>query len=242
MNHKTIICKLGGKILEKPENIKSTISQLSQLYTRKVFTRLILIPGGGSKADFVRFLHKKLKFNEDLAHWMAILSMDFNGRVLSKNFPNLSLLDDLKELIKSEEGCYIFLPYKFLKENDELPHSWDVTSDSITLFLAKKIELDGCYLIKDIDGIYDESKKIIKKISIIEFSDRKKYAHLTELNFPSNSSKTVSQPIDRYIPHLIALYQIPCFIVNGKGNSRRILDFFDDSLNEKEKIYSQIVG
>ena len=242
MNQKTIICKIGGKILENPENIKSTVSQLSQLYKKKVVTRLILIPGGGSNANFVRFLQKKLQFNEDLAHWMAVVSMDLNGTCINKKFPNFSILDDFTKLIKFENGCFIFLPYKFLKENDELPHSWDVTSDSITLFIAKKIELDECFLIKDIDGIYDKSKKIIKKISALEFNEQKRYENLNESYFPLITSKLVSQPIDPYIPHLIELYKIPCIIINGKAKSRRILDFFDDSLNEKEKIYSKIVG
>ena len=242
MNHKTIICKIGGKILENPENIKSTISQLTHLYIKKAITRLILIPGGGSNANFVRFLHKKLLFSEDLAHWMAVGSMDCNGTELNKKFTNLTLLDDFTKLIKFEDGCFIFLPYKFLKENDELPHSWDVTSDSITLFIANKIGLDACFLIKDVDGIYDKSNKILKEISVNEDKEQIKGESLVESYLPSITLKTNSQPIDHYILHLIKLYKISCFIINGKANSRRILDFFDNSINEKQKIYSKIVS
>ena len=122
MSYYTIICKIGGQILEDLGNIHSTISQLTQLIVRNIVTRIILIPGGGTYADFVRELYDALDLDEDLAHWMGIISMDHNGRELKKKFPELTLIDDFNKLGEFTKGISIFLPYKFLRKTDELPH------------------------------------------------------------------------------------------------------------------------
>ncbi len=241
MSYYTIICKLGGKILEDLENIHSTISQITQLIVRNIMTRIILIPGGGSYANFVREMYDSLDLNEDLAHWMGIISMDHNGRDLKKKFPELTLIDDFNKLGEFTKGISIFLPFKFLRKTDELPHKWDVTSDSITLYLAKMMKLEKCFLIKNVDGIYNESMKIIRKITTQEVEALKKAGNLAKTTNNLNRLKMCSEPIDNYLTYLIELYNIPCYIINGNANTRRILDFFDDSLDKKDKIYTKII-
>jgi len=241
MNYSTSIFKIGGKILENYENIKSTISQLTQLYEKNVFNKIILVPGGGSYANFIREMQTTLNLDEDLAHWMGILSMDYNGKKLFKRFKNLDLTDDFKVLREFKKGFYLFLPFMYLKKIDELPHNWDVTSDSITLFLAKKMKLDNCFLIKDVDGIFDTSNKLIRQIDTVQFKELRKSGKLAQLNIKSNNLKNRSKPIDYYLTQLIELFNISCFILNGSSNVYRILDFFDDSVNEKKKFYTKIL-
>jgi len=241
MSYYTIICKLGGKILEDLENIQSTISQISQLIESNIVTRIILIPGGGTYANFVRELYDTLDLDEDLAHWMGIISMDHNGRDLKKKFPELTLIDDFNKLVEFTKGISVFLPFKFLRKTDELPHNWDVTSDSITLYLAKMMKLEKCYLIKNVDGIYNESMKIIRKITTQEVEALKKAGNLTKTTNNLNRLKMCSEPIDNYLTYLIELYNIPCFIINGNADTRRISDFFDKSLDKEDRVYTKIV-
>ena len=139
MNHKTTIFKIGGSILENFENVSSTISQLFYLYEKDIIQKIIIIPGGGSFANFIRKIYDDLKFTDELAHWMSIISMNYNGIELGKKFPKLEVFEDYNKLKDSSKTFSIFLPYQFIKENDKLPHNWQVTSDSIALFMAKRL-------------------------------------------------------------------------------------------------------
>jgi len=239
MKHKTAIFKIGGKILENFDNLNSTISQLRQLYKKKLIFNIILIPGGGSFANFIRNAHSELKFTEELAHWMGIISMNYNGLELNKQFPKLEVTEDFNRLKNLKKNFCLFLPFQFLKDNDKLPHSWDTTSDSITLFLAKELGLNECFLIKDVDGILNNKNQVIKEISTLEFKEMKELGKLAELKFDSEELKERSKPIDPYLTILIDKYKISCIILNGSKNMNRILKYFQAAKPEEE-IYTRI--
>ncbi len=241
MTFHTVIFKIGGKILENYENINTTIAQLSQIYKEKIIKKIILIPGGGSYANFVRNLHDKLEFDEELAHWMAILSMNYNGIELNEKFPEIITIDNISKLKKLNKTFSIFLPFKFLKENDQLPHNWEVTSDSIALFLAKELVLNKCFLIKDVDGVFNDMNQLIKEITTDKFLEMKKCGKLAEIDINLDKLKTQSKPIDLYSLQLIKNFKIHCFILNGSSNTQRILDFFNESLDKIKKIFTKII-
>ena len=100
MYYKTALFKIGGNILEDLENLDSTISQLEQLYNENLIEKIILIPGGGTLANFIRKVYRELKFTEELAHWMGIVSMNYNGLELNKKFPNFEITEDFNRLKK----------------------------------------------------------------------------------------------------------------------------------------------
>lgn len=241
MTFHTVIFKIGGKILENHENINTTIAQLSQLYKEKIIKKIILIPGGGSYANFIRNLHDKLEFDEELAHWMAILSMNYNGKELNEKFPEIIAIDNISKLKKLNKTFSIFLPFKYLKKNNQLPHNWDVTSDSIVLFLAKELELNKCFLIKDVDGVFNDKNQLIKEITTHKFLEMKKCGKLAEIEINIDKLKARSKPIDLYSLQLIKNFKIDCFILNGSSNTQRILDFFNESLDKIKKIFTKIM-
>ncbi|MFX0024064.1 MAG: hypothetical protein ACFE9S_17180 [Candidatus Hermodarchaeota archaeon] len=240
MSRKIAVFKIGGKILDDFENLNSTIAQLNQLYEEKVLDKIILIPGGGSFANFIRKIYSELKFTEEIAHWMGIISMNYNGLELNKKFPNLPAIENLEKLKEMEKIFCIFLPYEFLKENDNLPHSWDVTSDSISLFIAKELELNECFLIKDVDGILDNENNVIKEISTSKLKDIVKLQKRTEPLSESELLKEKTTPIDLYTTTLIDKNKISCIILNGTKNSSRISNYFK-STKPENKIYTKII-
>ena len=240
MKYKTAVFKIGGKIFEDFENLKSTISQLKQLYDENLIDKIVLIPGGGSFANFIRKIYSELKFTEEIAHWMGIISMNYNGLEISKKFPSLQVIESYDKLIENSKTFCVFLPYEFIKENDKLPHSWDVTSDSISLFIAKKLELNECFLIKDIDGILNNKNQVIKEISTSKFNDMKKSGKLAEFLSKNNGLKEKTTPIDPYTTILINKYKISCIILNGSKNYQRILNYFK-STKPEDKIYTKII-
>jgi len=103
---------------------------------------LLVLPGGGIFADAVR----KSPVDDDSAHWMAIAAMDqFGWIIASYGMPVTSR-------IGVPDSPSVLLPYCCLRQYDPLPHSWDVTSDSIAAWVAGYLGLD-LLLLKSVDGI-----------------------------------------------------------------------------------------
>ncbi|MFX1570521.1 MAG: hypothetical protein ACFFCV_19455 [Promethearchaeota archaeon] len=239
MSKNTALFKIGGKILDDFDNLSCTLSQLTQLFKEGLFKRIILIPGGGSFANFIRKAYSELKFTEEIAHWMGIISMNYNGLELNKKFPSLQITENFEKLKENNKMFCIFLPYEYIKDNDRLPHSWDVTSDSISLFIAKELNLEECYFIKDVDGIMDNKNNVIKEISASELRKMKEVGKLAQFKLDTRKIKERSTPIDPYATNLINTYKISCIILNGSQNTVRIINYFKSEKIE-ERIYTII--
>jgi len=233
------IFKIGGKILENSKNIESTISQLTQLYEENILQKILIIPGGGSYANFIRKIDEELKLGVALAHWMAVYSMNYNGIELNRKYPRLECIEELEKFQDAKKMFCIFLPYNYLRKNDALPHSWDVTSDSIAHYIAYKLHLNRCFLIKDVEGIYGINKELIKKITTLQYGELKKSKNLAEIGLDLNNFKK-SKPIDSYLLTLIDQNRIPCYLLNGSIKHQRIIKFFNNNIPDGKKIYTKI--
>ncbi len=239
MKYKEAIFKIGGKILENSNNIKSTFSQLTQLFEKEILQKIIVIPGGGTLANFVRSLDDILEIGNDLAHWIAIYSMNYNGIILNRKYPNLESIDKLRTFQDAKQMFCIFLPYSFLREDDTLPHNWDVTSDSIALYVANKLKLSQCFLIKNINGIFNIDKELIKSISTFKYNELKRSNQLENI-IENDSNIKKSKPIDSHLLKLIEKYKTPCYILNGGPDNQRIVEFFNSAILDEKKIYTKI--
>jgi aspartokinase-like uncharacterized kinase len=104
--------------------------------------RLLVVPGGGPFADTVR----QRELDDDAAHWMACGAMEQYGQYLSSL--GLPAVDSLAFPARPS----VLLPYALLRARDPLPHTWEVTSDTIAAWCAAEL---GCDLVlaKSVDGI-----------------------------------------------------------------------------------------
>ena len=238
MQYNQAIFKIGGQILENSKNIESTISQLTQLYEENILQKILLIPGGGSYANFIRRIDEELMLGDDLAHWMAIYSINYNGIELNRKYPKLECIGELEKFQDAKKKFCVFLPYNYLQKNDTLPHSWDVTSDSIALYIAYKLQLNRCFLIKDVEGIYSNSMELIKKITTLQYGELKKSGRLAEIGLNQDNLKK-SKPIDSYLLTLIDKYKISCILLNGTLQNSRIINYFKNNEMENQ-VYTKI--
>jgi len=237
----SIIVKIGGKILENKENLESTLFQFNYLCEKNFLKKIIIIPGGGSYANFVRKLDTKLSVGDELSHWMAIFAMNCNGIRISQKYEDIRYFNNLNELKKSNERIVIFLPYDFIYQRDELPHSWDVTSDSITVYIAHHLGLKDCFLIKDIDGIISNKNEILRDLTTSEYKNLKKTNKMLTI-YTNREKNKDSQPIDSYIINLINKYNVNCIILNGTSNKKRIITFFEESEDDSKRFYTKIIA
>lgn len=232
------IFKIGGSILENPESLKNTISQLSRLVQERLIKQVIIIPGGGLYANFIRELDKKLGIGSTMAHWMAIYAMDYNGNIIGQQYPSIKLIENFEVLMKNEDDICLFLPFKHLKLLDPLPHSWDITSDAISLYVTNELQLKQTFLIKDVDGIIDQNNKVLKSLTSSNYSKLKKSGKLARIESNGNQIKH-SKPLDNYCIKIIEKYRISCVLLNGAINDSRIYLFFASN-NELNKTYTEI--
>jgi len=135
------LIKVGGSLIQSARTIVKDLIE----YTNSTDETIIIVPGGSIFADTVR----RMDPGKESAHWMAVLAMEQYGYYLADG-TGAQLIDSLEIL---DKGTYILLPYRILKEKDELPHTWDVTSDTIAAWFALQL---GARFIKvtDVDGIY----------------------------------------------------------------------------------------
>ena len=126
--------KVGGSLLAEAGRLVSVLKESGRL--------LLVVPGGGPFARMVRSLHPP----EEPAHWMAILAMDQFGWYLAAG--GIPVTHELSPPGRME----ILLPYRVMRERDPLPHTWDVTSDTIAAWVASELGTD-LLILKSVDGI-----------------------------------------------------------------------------------------
>ena len=128
------VVKLGGSLFERVPVLAPLLKSSPR--------PLLIVPGGGRYADEVR----EASLPGDEAHWRAILAMDRYGEFIGTfDLP-------MVRRPKVPEQPAVLLPYRCMKMYDPLPHSWDVTSDTIAAWVAGRLGLD-LVLIKSVDGI-----------------------------------------------------------------------------------------
>ncbi len=178
-----IVVKLGGSVAFYAGRI---ISEL-----RETGRDVLIIPGGWRFADAVR----QLSVGDDEAHWMAILGMNMYGYYLSRFARVIEPVD----LDFDVDGVVVLLPYILLRRYDELPHSWDVTSDSIAVWVAEKMDAEKIVKVTDVDGIYLDGV-LVERVNASELRGE--------------------TCLDAYAPSLLIEYGRDMFICNGLVEGR----------------------
>jgi aspartokinase-like uncharacterized kinase len=110
--------------------------------------RLLVVPGGGPFADTVRQFDRTVGLSPDSAHWMAILAMDQYAHVIAERTPGATLIEEPGAMPRTSSGVAVLAPSRWMRSADVLPHSWDVTSDSIAAFVAGALDAVRLILIK----------------------------------------------------------------------------------------------
>lgn len=110
---------------------------------------VLIVPGGGPFSDTVRAVDARFAIGDDAAHWAAILAMDQYAFVLAALAPGTRIVHGPVDLVSG--ALPILAPYQWLRAVDPLPHSWDVTSDSIAAWVAHAVGARRLLLVKPVD-------------------------------------------------------------------------------------------
>ena len=115
---------------------------------------LVIVPGGGPFADRVREAQENMGFSDAAAHAMAILAMEQFGHAILDGHEKLTPARSLRDMERALASGTIpvWLPSSMAIPEQDIPASWDITSDSLAAWLAGKIGADALLLIKQTDA------------------------------------------------------------------------------------------
>lgn len=110
----------------------------------------VLVCGGGRFADAVRSAQARWGFDDLAAHNMALLAMAQGALLCQALRPSIAIARDEGEIHRLQEQgrAAVWLPLALLREASDELTSWDVTSDSLALWLAKRLNADRLTLVK----------------------------------------------------------------------------------------------
>lgn len=145
------VVKVGGSLATRPEESRRLGESIAEAAGQ---VPLVVVPGGGPFAEQVRAFDRTHRLSPDSAHWMAILGMDQYAFALSDVIPESRIVEDRAgmQLAHAEGEVPVLAPSRWLRATDELPHTWDVTSDSLAAYLATLLGADQLVMVKPVAG------------------------------------------------------------------------------------------
>lgn len=153
------IIKLGGSLFHTPE-LRQWLELLDSASQKEV---VVIVPGGGPFADEVRHAQRLHRFSDSAAHHMALLAMSQFGLLIADLAPQSKAFyypqqqrDDLTP------GLHVWLPDRELLEMSEISHSWDISSDSLALWLSQQLDADELMMIKRSTVVSSRIQALIK--------------------------------------------------------------------------------
>jgi 5-(aminomethyl)-3-furanmethanol phosphate kinase len=144
------VIKIGGGLAAFPgalDRVCAAVGDASRA------NRIVVVPGGGPFADAVREFDQRNGVSAEAAHWMAILAMDQYAHVLAERIPEAELMDEPGAIpdVLARGKTAVLAPSRWMRSADVLPHTWEVTSDSIAAFVAGALGAERLMLIKPTD-------------------------------------------------------------------------------------------
>ena len=139
------VIKLGGSLANYPDDLKRWLKALADAGRGRV----VIVPGGSFFADWVREAQKQWGFDDAAAHAMGLRAMEQYGLMLcglQKSFVPARTETEIRKALQ-ENQVPVWLPVQTLASED-LPPSWDVTSDSLAAWLARRLAAERLVLVK----------------------------------------------------------------------------------------------
>ena len=139
------VVKIGGS-LETAPGLRALLEVLVE-YGR---AKIIIVPGGGRFADQVRAEQKATAMDDATAHRLAIQGMEHYAAVLCGI--NTCLYPETDPQAPADAGDIlsvpVWLPGRLLADQPGIPCNWQVTSDSLALWLADRLGAEALILVK----------------------------------------------------------------------------------------------
>ncbi len=202
--------KVSGLILTNEIAFDSFVKGIMALLLFNENIHVTIIPGGGHEVDELRASFQDTNISDEeresnlqeIYHWQSVDVMDKNAKLIKDRFAlhDRVFVPAIKTVLEEEQP--------------QLPRSWDVTSDSITYWLAcrDRTTMPTIILLKDVDGVISPATgsevtrragqpagKLLKEIKVREARPK---------------PQCPSFPFDQFLFTLVERYRVPFYIIN----------------------------
>jgi aspartokinase-like uncharacterized kinase len=172
------IVKLGGS-LAHDERLAHWLHMLAELGGGRV----LVVPGGAAFADAVRAAQARWRFDDLTAHNMAVLAMAQTAHLLHALEPRLVLVSEEQDILRAQHAgqAALWMPLTLLRDAPDMLTSWDVTSDSISLWLARRLNAERLVVVKACEVVRPHT---FAQLSAIGLVDRRFAEWASDAAFP----------------------------------------------------------
>jgi 5-(aminomethyl)-3-furanmethanol phosphate kinase len=160
-----VVVKLGGS-LAFSHNLQQWIAACATCAGR-----VVIVPGGGPFADTVRSAQVQMQFDDLAAHQMAVLAMEQYGRALASRNALLAPADSADAIHRCLFGqrVPVWMAARMVFDAPDIAQSWEVTSDSLAVWLSGRIGAARLFLIKSVElASHRESCETLAETGIVD--------------------------------------------------------------------------
>jgi aspartokinase-like uncharacterized kinase len=170
-----ILVKVGGSLLDWPELPERLKAFLDERRVNSPGTLHVLICGGGDFVDSVRRFDRLHQLGDYAAHRLALQAMDLASTVLLCILTGAMGVDrvEMLDLKWAASDIPLLVTSTIVDELEEeeaspLPHSWDVTSDSIAAWIAGRVNALSLVLLKSVSLPEGANRDVAAKLKLVD--------------------------------------------------------------------------
>ncbi len=141
------VIKIGGSLEADPHRRRALLAEIAD----GACGRCIVVPGGGTFASLVRAAQAQEVFSDAEAHRRALDAMGDAAGIFRGIEPRLVPTLEPWAQTATVTAC-VWNPRLLRAGRPDIPETWDVTSDSLALWLAGRIAARRCVLVKSVDA------------------------------------------------------------------------------------------
>ena len=132
--------------------------------------RVCIVPGGGPFSESVRHAQSDMGFDDEAAHRMAILGMEQYAHALKSLCPSLHAVATRDDILDSSRAgsASLWFPAALLIDDETIDHSWQVTSDSLAVWMAKMCGVGRVVLIKQVERAVETDVLTLSRRGVVD--------------------------------------------------------------------------
>lgn len=159
------VIKIGGSLCGSPR-----LDRILEMLVGIQHTQLVIVAGGGLFADAVRQVQALMPFDDGLAHRLALDAMAHLGEVLATRHKRLTLAASVEAIAAAHRRgeIPIWHPAELRSGHPDIAESWQVTSDSLALWLAARLGAELLVLVKSVDAIGEVTPAALSEAGIVD--------------------------------------------------------------------------
>ncbi|SDN21997.1 Uncharacterized kinase [Methylobacterium phyllostachyos] len=159
----TVVIKIGGSLEADPHRRRALLAEIAD----GAAGRCIVVPGGGTFAALVRAAQAREGFSDAEAHRRALDAMSDAAGIFRGIEPRLvQTLEPWADT--SSATARIWNPRTLRAGHPDIPETWDVTSDSLALWLAVQVAANRCVLVKSVDAPPGQDAAALAALGLVD--------------------------------------------------------------------------